>query len=172
MPVTYKKIASATVTSATQANIEFTSIPQTYTDLVIKISGRTTRTTSGVFDGIELTFNGTTTGYSERLLYGDGSSALSASQTAANLRFHYATSNDATASTYGSNEIYIPNYTGNTNKSVSFDSVSENNATAAIQALNAGLWSNTAAITSIKLDPNGGDWVQHSTAVLYGISKS
>jgi len=47
------------------------------------------------------------------------------------------------------------------------------NATAAIAVLGAGLWSNTAAITSITLFPeNGTAWVQHSSATLYGIKNT
>jgi len=69
-------------------------------------------------------------------------------------------------------EIYIPNYAGSTNKSFSSETNQENNATAAFARLLAGLWSQTAAITDIEITPNTGNWVQYSTAVLYGISKS
>ncbi len=74
--------------------------------------------------------------------------------------------------TFANGEIYIPNYTASVNKSVSIDSVTENNATSAIAALDAGLWANTAAITSINLNGNNGNFVQYSTAYLYGIVKS
>jgi hypothetical protein len=138
----------------------------------VKLSARTGEAGTN-WDGVKVTFNGSTTGYSERLLYGDGSTAASATHSTTSMRFNYANSNAATASTFGSNEFYVPNYAGSTNKSVSFDSVTENNATSAIQALTAGLWSNPAAITSIKMETNSGtNFSQHSTAVLYGISKS
>jgi hypothetical protein len=80
-----------------------------------------------------------------------------------------ATGSSATASTFGSGLIYIPNYAGSTNKSYLTDWVTENNATAAYAGFTAGLLSNTAAITDVTLT---GSFVQYSTATLYGISKS
>jgi len=172
MPVTYKKIASVTVGSGGAANIEFTSIPGTYTDLIIKTS---LRSDAGVtYNNVRLSFNGSGgTAYSARLVYGDGTSALSASESG--LAFHalqYTAASSATASTFSNNDFYIPNYAGSTNKSSSVDSVTENNATAAIMGMAANLWANTAAITSIRLTQGSGNFVQHSTATLYGISKS
>jgi hypothetical protein len=79
----------------------------------------------------------------------------------------------ATASTFGSAQTYIPNYAGSTAKSGSSEGVSENNATTAVATMDAVLWSLTNAITSIKLLPfTGTNFVQYSTATLYGISKS
>jgi hypothetical protein len=83
--------------------------------------------------------------------------------------------NGNTASTFSNGEFYIPNYASANNKSVSFDSVTENNkATDQILALNAGLWADSAAITSIKLEVNGGTYniSQYSSATLYGIKNS
>jgi hypothetical protein len=80
--------------------------------------------------------------------------------------------NGATASTFGNGEVYIPNYAGSTNKSMSADGVSENNGTEAYTDLIANLWSNTSAITSILLYPDSGTWQQYSTATLYGIKNS
>ena len=59
------------------------------------------------------------------------------------------------------------------NKSVSIDSVTESNDTSyGYQALVAGLWSNSAAITNITLTPETGNYAQYSTATLYGIKNS
>ena len=80
---------------------------------------------------------------------------------------------NATANTFGNSEIYIPNYTGSNYKSISADSVSENNASAAYANLFAGLWSNTAAINQITLIPGASaNFAQYSTATLYGILKA
>jgi len=69
--------------------------------------------------------------------------------------------------------LYIPNYAGSANKSASSDSVRENNATGSIQLrLVASLWSNAAAITSVKLVPDYGNFAIYSTATLYGIKNS
>jgi hypothetical protein len=167
---TYTLIASNTVGAGGVASVTFSSIPATYTDLVVKISGRSARAAQQA-DNLFITFNGVTTGYTTRNIMGNGTSASSASYAVR----YAANSVDAagsTANTFSSHEIYIPNYTSSNNKSYSVDSVSENNATAAQSDLFAGLWSNTAAITSIALQPEVSTWVQHSTFTLYGISNA
>jgi hypothetical protein len=173
MANTFTKIASVTVGSGGASNIEFTSIPGTYTDLKLV---HCTRTNRSVFvEAIYLEFNGSGgTAYSDRLFFGTGAAALSnSSSSQANINNVAISAGDtATANTFGNGEIYIPNYAGSNNKSVSADSVSENNSADAYMYLNAGLWSNTAAITSIKLVPvNGNSFKQYSTAILYGIKK-
>jgi hypothetical protein len=170
VPNTYQLIASVTVGAGGAATMDFTSIPATYTDLVIKLSGRSARAGQQA-DNLFITFNATTTGYTTRNIMGNGSSASSASYS-----IRYASNAvdaaGSTASTFSSHEIYIPNYTSANYKSFSADSVSENNATAAQSDLYTGLWSNTAAITSISLLPEVSTWVQYSTATLYGIKNS
>jgi hypothetical protein len=76
---------------------------------------------------------------------------------------------DATANTFGNSSIYIPNYSGATNKSYSADGVNETNATQAFQELDASLWSNTASITQVTLSVENGNFVQYSSATLYGV---
>jgi hypothetical protein len=171
---TYVQIASVTVGAGGAANIEFTSIPGTFDDLVLKVSIRDTE--ASVSNAFIFQFNGetATTNYSARWLYGTGAAAASLTRSGSSGQF-WGESNSAnsTASTFANVEFYIPNYAGSTNKSVSIDAVTENNATTAYQFLNAALWSNTTAISSILIKPNSGlNWVQHSTATLYGIKKS
>jgi hypothetical protein len=170
MAFTYSKLAEVTVGSGGAATIAFSNIPQNYNDLILKFSGRSDGTeSSGYADGI-LTFNGTTTNYSERMVYAIGTSRSSVSQSSTGIKWNFGTSSVAVASTFGNSEVYIPNYTSSTNKSVSVDTVSENNsATVHILALNAGLWSNTTAISLISIVPGSGSWVQYSTATLYGV---
>ena len=134
--------------------------------MVVKLSARGDAANTAV----KIQFNGSTSNLSSRYLYGSGSAA--SSFTDASNVYAYANSSSYTASTFGNSEIYIPNYSGSSNKSVSVDAVTETNATAADMALFAGLWSDSAAITSIKFVPNSGNFAQHSTATLYGISKS
>lgn len=147
------------------ASIEFTSIPQTFTDLIIKISGRLDANNTA----IKIQFNNSTSNLSTRYLFGSGSAAASYSD-ASNI-YLYASSSTYTSSTFGNSEVYLPNYSGSTNKCVSVDAVTENNATAADMAIFAGLWADTSAITSIKLLPNSGNFVTNSTVSLYGITK-
>ena len=121
-----------------------------------------------------LTFNGTTSGYTARQVYGDGSSATSAtlSNSGAAISIVNTNTSVSTANTFSSSEIYVPNYASSNYKSVSADSVTENNATGALAGLTAGLWSNTAAITTVTLTPQSGNFVQYSSAYLYGIKNS
>jgi hypothetical protein len=169
---TFTQIGSAvTVGGAGAANIDFTSIPATYTDLVIKISARYDQSSD---NAVYIRFNSDSgSNYSYRYLFGSGAAAGSANastQTLANMGISVASS--YTASTFSNSEIYIPNYAGSTQKSMSGDNVQENNATTAFSTLTAGLWTGTAAITSIRLLPASGNFVQHSTAYLYGVSNA
>lgn len=168
MPVTYKPIATVTVGAGGAASIDFTSIPGTYTDLLLKISSRGNASAMG--SNLGISFNGSTSSFTGRYLEGTGTAAASASVA----RFISSTNaNTSTASTFGSAEIYIPNYAGSNNKSFSAEGLSENNATEAYRHLTAGLWSNTAAITSITMSLLTGDnFMQYSTATLYGIKNS
>lgn len=168
MPTTYEAIATVTVGSGGAASIDFTSIPQTYTDLLVKLSTRTTA--AGAAD-VSLRFNSATTNYSYRDLEGNGSTVASYNGTSF-LWAGEANRGDATASTFANIDIYVPNYTSSNNKSISVDSVTENNGTLAYADLIAGLWSSSAAITSITLLLSSGNHAQYSTATLYGIKNS
>ena len=172
MAITYKKIASSTVGAGGAASIEFTSIPGTYTDLVVLFSLRSAGNVTSSWSA-RITLNSDTTdgNYSRRNVGGDGSAATSSG---ASDRFAgHLNNSTATASTFGNGSIYLPNYAGSTNKSYSSDTVAENNATAGFDMLLAGLRSNTAAITTLKLDDfNGNNLAQYSSATLYGILKA
>jgi len=165
MALTYQLIATVTVGSGGAANINFASIPSTYTDLAVLLCARTDRAI--VTDSVAIRFNDSTTSYTQRTLTGDGAAAGSDSET--NIDGRQA-GDTATANSFGNALYYVPNYAGSTNKSVSVDSVSETNATTAYMRLSAGLWSDTAAITKITLvSINAANFKQHSTATLYGI---
>lgn len=165
----YIPISTVTVGSGGAASISFTGIPQTYTDLVVKVSARN----SANNDGMGISFNGSSTNYSYRDLYGSGSAAGSTNNTTGPATgYGLIDQSPATASTFANGEIYISNYTSSNNKSVSIDGVTENNATATYAYLSAILWSNTAPITSITLTAlSSGTIQQYSTATLYGIRK-
>jgi hypothetical protein len=164
---TYIQIATTTVGSGGAATIDFSSIPSTYTDLVLKTSLRL----SAGADWCGLTINGSTANFSGRELTGDGSSATSYTRTTYQF-IVIANQSGYTSNSFSSSELYFPNYAGSTNKSFSVDQVQETNATAANSMLDAFLWSNTAAINQLTITPSAGNFVQYSTASLYGISKS
>jgi hypothetical protein len=163
-----KLIETKTLTSDTAA-IEFTSIPQDGTDLLVLATLRVSFDFSlATWWLAAITFNSNTSSYSTRNLSGSGSGAGSDTDTT-----FYFRPNDAgsTSNTFGNASAYITNYAGNTNKSVSIDNVSEENGTVAQQQLVAGLWSNTAAITSLKIEANGSNLVAGTTVSLYKITK-
>ena len=168
----YNLIATTTVGSGGAATIEFASIPQNYTDLKLVHSLRGAG--SRLVGTLRINFNGVNTNGSSRILYGETTGF--GSFTVSYLHCGYSVDSTNTASVFSSGEIYIPNYAGSTYKSVSSDSVTEGNATtyqSGVQALTASLWSSTAAITSVTLYNNdGGNWVQYSSASLYGIKNS
>ena len=168
MAATFTLISSVTVGSGGAATIEFSSIPATYTDLLIKFSGNSSAQTP------RIRFNNSSSSiYSERLLYGQGSSAASASNTNTTYFDWVALCVNNGANFFGNSEFYIPNYAGSNNKSVSSDSVTEiNSSTGNNLYLDAGLWANNAAITSIQFFFGSGNFLQYTTAYLYGISSS
>ena len=162
-------ITSVTVGSGGAASVTLPAtgtIPQTYTDLKVLATARSTR--SGSVDDLVIRFNGSSSNYTGKRLYGSGSSATS--DTLTDIR-GFATGAGTTANTFSNTEFYIPNYTSSTTyKSVSVDAVNENNATESYSGLVAGLWSNNSAITTITLLANNGNLVEGSTFYLYGIS--
>jgi hypothetical protein len=160
-----------------QADITFSSIPATYTDLVIVASIRST-TSAATMDAVGVRFNGSTSNYTTRRLIGTGSTrysdTISTNQASVGLILvGIVPASTATASTFGNQFIYIPNYTAAINKSVSGDGVGEDNQTFAEGGIHAGLWSDTTAINSIALVPyyTGAQWAQYSSATLYGVLK-
>ena len=161
-----------TVGSGGVASVTFSSIPSTYTDLMLKCSIRASSTSGN--SNFFVVFNGVYgTSYSQIRLLGDGATPSSNQ----NSSYPWVEISSVipnatyTSNTFGSCDIYIPNYAGSTYKSVSVDYVSENNATTSYNYLDAGLFSDTTAISSITLDGTD-NFVQYSSFSLYGISNS
>jgi hypothetical protein len=174
MANTYVKIGSTvTVGAGGATSIDFSSIPATYTDLLVDLSVRCDR--GGTSDSMRLRFNASTSGYSDRTIQGNGSgtpTSFSNLLAGAYLYLGEVNASGTTASTFTSEQIYVPNYASSNAKSVSIDDVLENNAVTGIAQMVAGLWSGTGAITAIAITCNASNFVQYSTATLYGILKS
>lgn len=177
MPTTYKAIQTVTVGSGGSTSIDFTTIPNTYTDLLIKISLRNNNT------GLRVRFNSDTgTNYSWRRLYGDSASVYSDNQATFGspyntfLYFSMQNSTTTTANTFSNGELYLPNYASSTqNKSAILDSVAENNGSVAYMAMQIGYYAVTTTISSISLAPDvssSASIAQYSTATLYGIKNT
>jgi hypothetical protein len=172
MPSTYTLIKGDTLASAA-ASYTFTAIPSTYTDLVLRYSARHNNAFS--ISQVLITFNGdTAANYSETVVYGTSTAAASGRKSGMSaIDFNYVDADSATANTFSSNELYIPNYTVSANKPMSWAGVTENNATtnnSAVIAANAALWRNTATISSITLTAAASrNFLTGSSFYLYGI---
>jgi hypothetical protein len=163
-------ISTITVGSGGASEMVFSSIPQTFTDLYVVHSTR--QSGSVVFAGVNTQFNLDTSGYSSLRLYGTGSSVASDRQTSNNaIPSGDANAASSTNNTFTTVTMYIPNYTGSTTKSSSSESLAENNSTGAFAFMVAGLSSGTAAITRLGITSTNGNFVQHSSASLYGITR-
>ena len=168
----YTLITSVTVGVAGAADIEFTSIPQTYTDLLILMSLR-----QGGSQTHGFTFNNNTTGgnYYGKRVYGQGQAGYGSDEYNGANSFNPigVAGSSQTSNTFGILQIYIPNYTSNsTFKSMTAFGASENNGNSdAIVVHSSARWQRNDAITSFKITPNT-SYVQYSTAYLYGISNA
>ena len=167
MAFTYSKLAETTVGAGGVSTITFNNIPQNYTDLKVVLSVRTNR--GAVADTLNITFNGSSS-YSIKTLFGNTGAGTVNSYSDTKLEAVWTTAASNTANSFANSEVYIPNYTSSSNKSISADSVTETNNADAYQAIVAGLWSNATAINSITFTSNTASTiVQYSTATLYGI---
>ena len=162
----YQLIEHIEVGSGGAASIEFTSIPQDGVDLHLVLSGRDT----GASILGAATINNVSTGYNGIRLEGSGSAVASSSWTNLSFMFFHSSNSTTTANTFDNCSFYFSNYAGSTAKSVSIDSVYENNATQAYAGIWAWQQTSTAAITSVKVRPLGDVFAQYSTASLYKIT--
>ena len=168
-------LISSQTLGGTTASVTFSSIPSTYNDLKLVCSARGDTAAYPVAINLKLNSD-TATNYSYTNLLGNSSAV---SSTRASSQTVDAISNmegsSATASTFGSWELYFPNYTSTGSKPFfGIDVIETNDATAAhaeIQA-NAHLYRGASAISSIVLTPASGNFVANSTFYLYGISNS
>lgn len=176
MATTYELISSSVLTGS-QADVTFSAIGSTYTDLCLKLSLRSTDN-SIYWDGYELVFNGdTAANYSSRYIYNNAGTASSLSYSGANaaiVGLWQANAAPATSSAFSSAEVYIPSYTVSQKKQFStIGSVETNTGSIRTNAVVAGLWQGTAAITSIVVRPSSGtSWAAGSSFYLYGIKNS
>jgi len=151
------------------ASITFTSIPQDGTDLLIFTSLRSTA--NAVSDTGFLRFNGSSSGYTYRSLFGSGSSALSftgGADDAAQLQ--YVSGANSTANTFTNAQFVIPNYASTLAKSFSADYSRANNSTDQTTIIMAHLWNNTSPITSFTIS-TAAQFVVGSIISLYKITK-
>jgi len=151
------------------------TIPSTYDHLHLVVSARTDQ--SADYSASLIQFNGDTGGnYSSTEFYTFSSFALSQGRTNGISAIGYPMLSGATttADTFGMMDVWIPNYANTSlfksltcnSAAVNTDSTSGNHQS----RFTAGMWSSTAAITSVTVLPNSGNLVQYSSFTLYGIN--
>lgn len=173
----YDSIATVTVGAGGTANIEFTSIPSTYTHLQIRFNAQTNRGTYGV-DEFRLQVNSDTgNNYARHRLAGTGSSVEANATTSTSYINSQGSIGTTTAGAafFGGGVIDILDY-ANTSKYKTFRTLNGADINGTIAGFGgsigfaSGLWQNTNAITSIKMYPDAGTlWTQYSSFALYGI---
>jgi len=167
---TYTPIATYTSSGST-AVFTFSSIPQTYTDLIISFYARDTFSIN--LHEVLIRLNGDSgSNYSNTRLYGDGSSSYSTRNT--NLTGYYPgplPAASATAGVFGSQTLHFMNYSNTTTyKSALARTASDLNGSGQ-SVLSVSMWRNTAAISSILMqNTDGTNYVSGTTITLYGIT--
>jgi hypothetical protein len=165
----YESIATATVGSGGSSGITFSSIPQTYTHLQIRMIARN----SSSSDAVRGQFNSDTTAanYSGHLLYGDGTSAGAAAATSfGKFGAGYQAQSSTTAGTFGVSVLDILDYTSTSKgKTTRFLGGYDANGTGSVGLFSSGYYASPAAITSIYIFPDSANFTQYSSFALYGI---
>lgn len=167
MANTFKKIASLTAGSGGVASFDFTGIPATYSDLYLSLSARSSNSSN--FDNPRIAINTSTTGFSRLLFYSEN--ATLGNESASDRIIGVCPAVNTVANSFGALKLHIPNYVSGNNKAYSVFSTSQHN-TSTPRALwyLGGIWANTATVSQITISLNtGANFVQYSTATLYGI---
>jgi len=172
MSVFMQPIATQVIGSGGAPSITFTNIPQGFTDLVIKVSARTTaaQTSNALF----ITFNGSTSGYSHTYFINTGTSTLTGSNGygvgTSSIFAGYAPGATSAANVFSNYEVTIPSYSSGNYKSVDMTGIYENTTTAILNWIHAGTWANNSPITSITITPEV-TFAQYSSFTLYGVAE-
>jgi hypothetical protein len=154
---TYTPIATTT-TSGSATSYTFSSVPSTYTDLVLIGSGAFS--TDADF---YVQFNGdTATNYSKVLIYAVSAGFASLPYTnVAQIGFGFQGGGQ------GNSILHIMDYKNTTTFKTTLSNSS--NSGSGLQ-VNAGCWRSTSAINSIKVYPAAGNFANGFTLTLYGIA--
>ena len=155
--------------ASSAASVTFSSIPQDYKHLQIRLVGRTTRTASN--EDIAITFNSdTSTSYTYHYLQGDGSSVTSSSAgtNASTFSVRLPGNNEAT-NLFGSQVWDLLDY-ANTSKNSTLRVLGGFVGSINRIGLTSGAWLNTASVTTINMTPaSGNNFIIGSRFSLYGI---
>lgn len=167
----FESIATVTIPAGGALSADFTSIPQTYTHLQIRMIGRTANAYTD--DNIHFRFNSDSgNNYAYHYFYGTGSGGVATGATASYslaIPFRVAGGNSS-ANMFGNGICDILDYT-NTNKLTTIRSLTGHDQNGSgLLFFFSGLWLSTAAITSISLFFSASiNLAQNTTFALYGI---
>ena len=162
MPRTYEPIASQTL-GADAGSVEFTSIPGTYTDLILVANASSTHTAA---TELRMRFSGSSaTNYSTTRLIGDGSAASSTRDTSGS-SYGYMGHLNNSSTAFTTIRAHIMSY-ANTN--VFTTMLVESGAAGSAVHRQVSLWRLTDAVTSILLISGAGNIRSGSTFSLYGV---
>ena len=168
-------IETKTIGAGGSATLEFTGIPNTYTDIQVVISARSDSALGTGNVAFNLAINSSTADKTFRRLYGGGGSTGSDTPSTSARAGSAVPTSTATASTFNNVSYYFPNYASTSiYKSFSLEGVTENNSSSVYEIDMAGLlWSSNSAITSLSFTmSDGSNFVQYSSASLYGIKSA
>jgi hypothetical protein len=156
--------------TASASSITFSSIPQTYSHLQLRITARNTRVSGYNAGSLSGYFNGDTgANYKNHILYGDGGTVYSFADLASPYFNVTRCADNSVANVFGVSVTDILDYT-NTNKNKTVRTLSGTvNSTQGEFNFYSGLWLNTAAITSLTIDSPTFSLMQHSSFALYGV---
>jgi hypothetical protein len=161
----YESIATVTVGSGGSSQIEFTSIPATYTHLQVR--GIWAHSTTNVAAVIRLNTD-SGANYTQHILRGNGDTASASGQTDLTGTGVTIAANSGSGG-FGASIIDILDYT-NTNKYTTMRILAGQDVNGAGNLrLYSGLWLNTNAITNIRIVPNDSTFNQYTQFALYGI---
>jgi hypothetical protein len=166
---TYQAIATTTLGSAA-ASYTFSSIPQTYTDLILIYQTRIS-TQNSYLDVCAQANGDTGTNYSYTSLTGSGTAAQShrASNTGS---FIFDDNGAPWNAQWAIGRVNFMNYSNTTTYKTAISRTDQGGGTSGGTDAVVNLWRNTAAISSLKIYLNGGSLLLDAgtTLTLYGIA--
>ena len=155
MPATYEPIATTTLSTAT-ASVSFSSIPQTYTDLVLIVRGAATASAAA-----QITLNNNTSGiYDDLRLFSSTSAGTDHSPNSGTMYVGGSAFTDG---------MFIVNIFNYTNTNVGKSIMSRYSSPATLNAMCLTTFQSTAAVTSIEVGVTSSTYVSGSNFTLYGI---
>jgi hypothetical protein len=167
----FESIAT-TVLSSSTGTVTFSSIPQTYKHLQLRVIGKTDRALNR--DSFRIRFNSdsTTTNYRSHFVYGNGASTASSDEgdTAGGVNYRLSGNSGAT-DIFGASIVDVLDYS-NTNKYKTTRCLggADFNGADGEMYLGSAVWLSSSAITSFTIVPNTGtNFLQYSHFALYGI---